>query len=124
MKDSIHIALLILRIYSGGLMIYGHGFKKLIKVFSGNFSFANPIGIGEAPSLFLAVFAEFFCALLVIIGYKTRLALIPLIITMIVAVFVVHLHDPFSKQEFGLLFLFPYIVLLISGPGKFSIDRK
>lgn len=104
--------------------MYGHGFKKLLKIFEGDFSFANPIMIGEAPSLFLAVFAEFFCAILVIIGYKTRLALIPLIITMLVAVFIVHLHDPFPKKEFGLLFLFPYIILMITGPGKISIDGK
>ena len=55
-----NIALLILRIVFAGSMLYGHGLGKLNKLISGDLSFGNPIGIGEAPTLILAVFSEFF----------------------------------------------------------------
>lgn len=84
----------------------------------------TPIGIGELPSLFLTIFAELVCGVLVALGLFTRAALIPLIITMAVAVFIVHADDPFSKQEFGLLFLVPYVALLLKGPGTWSLDAK
>ena len=54
-----NIALLILRVVFAGSMLYGHGLGKFNKLIQGDLSFANPIGIGEAPTLILAVFSEF-----------------------------------------------------------------
>lgn len=124
MKTYQDIGLLILRVYAGSLMAFSHGFPKLSKLFSGDFGFANPLGIGEVPSLILTVFAEFFCAVLVVIGFRSRLATIPLMITMFVAAFIVHTDDPFSKKEFGLLYFFAYLMIFLMGPGKFAIDKK
>ncbi len=118
------LALLLLRISSGGFMAYSHGWPKAQKVLAGDLGFGDPIGIGETPSLLLVVFAELVCSILVALGLFTRLALVPLIITMAVAVFIVHADDPFSKQEFGLLFLVPYVALLLKGPGAWSLDAK
>ena len=118
------LGLLMLRLASGGIMAYSHGWGKLQKMLSGDMSFADPIGVGEEASLILTVFAEFVCGVLVALGLFTRAALVPLIITMVVAVFIVHADDPFSKQEFGLLFLIPYITIFLAGPGKFSLDKK
>lgn len=118
------LALLILRIASGGMMAYSHGWGKLQKMLSGDMSFADPIGVGEEASLVLTVFAEFVCGVLVALGLFTRAALVPLIITMVVAVFIIHADDPFSKMEFGLLFLAPYLALFLTGPGKYSLDKK
>ena len=53
------LGLLLLRLSAGGIMAYSHGWGKLQSLFSGEIQFANPIGIGEEPSLFLTVFAEF-----------------------------------------------------------------
>jgi len=118
------LGLLLLRIAAGGFMAYSHGWGKFQKVLSGDMSFGDPIGVGEEASLVLTVFAEFFCGILVVAGLFTRAALVPLIITMLVAVFIVHAHDPFSKQEFGLLFLIPYLTLFLTGPGKYSLDKQ
>lgn len=105
-------------------MAFSHGWGKLQGLLEGDFSFADPLGIGQAPSLVLTVFAEFVCGVLVALGLFTRAALVPLIITMVVAVFIVHADDPFGKQEFGLLFLVPYATLFLTGPGKYSLDKK
>ncbi len=121
---QIDLGLLLLRLASGGFMAYSHGWGKLQGILEGELSFADPIGIGEIPSLFLTVFAEFVCGILVAIGLFTRAALVPLIITMAVAVFIIHADDPFSKQEFGLLYLLPYLTIFLAGPGKFSLDKQ
>lgn len=117
------VAVLLLRIGASVLMMT-HGFPKLMQVLEGDFSFGDPLGIGPAPSLILVAFAEFICAVFVLLGLWTRLALIPLIITMSVAVFVAHAGDPFSKKELGLFFLITFVVLFLTGPGKISLDNK
>ena len=70
----------------------------------------------------MASFAEVFCAALVVIGLTTRLAAIPLVIMMLVAAGVVHWDDPFGKKEFAVLFLVPFLTLLLTGPGRYSLD--
>ena len=118
-------SLLLIRVVFGGAMIYGHGVPKLMKLFGdGDITFADPIGLGPVPSLLLAIFAEVFCAFLVVIGWWTRWALVPLVITMLVASFVVHLNDGFRDMEMALLYLMAYTAILISGPGKYSIDKS
>ncbi|GGF34158.1 hypothetical protein GCM10011339_22980 [Echinicola rosea] len=86
--------------------------------------FADPIGVGPAVSLQLTIFAEFFCSILLALGFMTRWALIPLMITMIVAVFIAHGGDPFGHKEVGLLYLTIFISLFLSGPGNISMDAQ
>ena len=115
-------ALLLFRLAIGGMMLV-HGIPKLLQLFSGEeIVFANPLMIGDTASLALAVFAEVICSVLIILGLGTRLAVIPLIITMAVAILVVHVTDGFQAQELGLLYLICYLVLFYTGSGKYSLD--
>lgn len=115
-------ALLILRLGVGILMIT-HGWGKFTKVLAGSDQFGDPIGLGPSTSLALAAFAEFICSILIILGLATRFVVIPPMMVMMVAFFIVHAEDDFGRKEKTLLFLFPYISLLIAGPGKFSLDH-
>ena len=119
-----NIALLILRVVFAGSMLYGHGLGKLNRLLEGNLSFSNPLGIGEIPTLILAVFTEFLAPIFIIIGYKTKFFSFFPAATMFVAAFIVHLGDPFGKIEKALLFLTVFVILMMTGPGKYSIDRK
>lgn len=121
--SAVHVCLLLLRVGAAALMLT-HGIPKLNKVINGNFQFGDPLGIGSTPSLIMATFAEFGCSLLLILGFATRLATIPLIITMSVAAFIVHTKDPFARQELPLMYLLIFIVLLVLGSGKYSIDSR
>lgn len=119
---STDLGLLILRLVSGAAMLT-HGYPKLQKVIDGNFQFGDPLGVGPEISLILAVFAEAICSTLIIIGLTTRLAVIPLIVTMGVAFFIVHAADPFKTKELALIYLSIFLALFFTGPGKFSADR-
>jgi len=117
------VALLLIRITFGAAMCFGHGLGKWGKLFSGEeISFADPFGVGPVASLAMAVFAEVICSILLMLGLLTRWAAIPLIITMGVAFFTVHISDEFARQEKAILFGVTFIALLLTGPGRFSVD--
>lgn len=119
----VDVALLILRVMVGALMLT-HGYGKFQNLLGGGpIQFGDPLGLGVTLSLILAVFAEVFCSLFLIVGIATRLATIPLIVTMSVAAFIVHAQDAFRVKEMAILYLLIYVVLLLAGPGKYSIDR-
>ncbi len=115
--------ILLLRVGVGILMLL-HGYAKLQRALSGDLGFADPIGLGEEASLYLTIFAEFFCSLLLILGLITRLALIPLLITMAVVFLIVHGDDPFGDREHPLMFFISYLTLLATGPGRYSLDQR
>lgn len=122
-SNSISMALLILRVGIGVLMLV-HGVPKMVGLFSdGPVQFASLFGMSAQLSLGLAVFAEVVCSVLLIVGFGTRIATIPLIITMLVAVLYIHANDPFTKQEMGIHYLLAYVLLLITGAGKYSLDH-
>ena len=114
-------AMLFLRLGIGFLMM-AHGYDKLLRFSSIHNTFLNFMGIGSTFSLTLVIFAEFFCSLFLVLGLFTRLSVIPLIITMCVALFQVHHGEVFGKGEIDTLFLTSYIVLLFLGPGRVSVD--
>lgn len=122
-QEAVHFMLLVLRVSIASFMMV-HGYQKLGSLAAGGeIQFGDPIGVGQTASLYLTVFAEFFCSLFLLFGFATRLATIPLIITMLVAVFIVHAPDGFDKKELGLHYLAAYVFLLVAGPGKYSIDQ-
>lgn len=119
---QVDIGLLIFRLGISALMLT-HGIPKLIEFFgSEEIAFADPLGLGEVVTFTFAVFAEFVCSLLIILGLGTRLAVIPLIATMAVAALIIHVPDGFGRQELPLLYLTGYVLLFFTGSGKFSLD--
>lgn len=133
------VGLLVLRVGIGGYMLT-HGWGKLQMVIAGDFGkFGDPVGLGSVASLVLVTGAEFLCALLVMLGCATRLAAVPVVIAMAVAAFVAHGGDPWTMEqgaklflsgqakswasrEPALLYLVPFLALVFTGAGRFSID--
>ncbi len=121
-SEKISIALLLLRVAAGILMLT-HGTGKFTKLFGDDpIKFADPIGVGVTASLALTVFSEVICSILLILGLATRLIALPLLFTMLVAVFIVHGDDGFKKQELPLLYAAVYAAIALSGAGKYSLD--
>lgn len=114
-------AMLALRICIGVLMMF-HGYEKLVHFNEYKTHFMNFMGIGVTASLVLDIFAEFFCSLFLIMGLFTRLAAIPLVVATLVMIFKAHNGDVTGEGEKATLFLAGYIVLLLVGPGRVSVD--
>lgn len=124
MNNQSNLAKLIMRLGFGGFMLT-HGIPKLMKLFAGGtIQFPDPLHVGATTSLLLTVFAEVVCAVLILIGYKTKWAAIPLVITMLVAAFIVHAPDPLGKKEFALIYAIGFLCIGMLGAGKYSVDRK
>jgi putative oxidoreductase len=114
--------LTIIRIASGFLMLTLHGWGKFERFSALSQVFPDPLGIGSPASLVLVVFAEVVCATLLVLGIATRLATIPLMITMMVAAFIIHADDPISKIELPIMYLIMYLAVFIGGPGKYALN--
>ncbi len=115
--------LLFLRVSIAALMLV-HGIPKLFMLFgSQEIAFVDPIGIGQAATLTLVVFAEVICSLLIAFGLATRLASFILLFTMAFAFFVIHAEDPFQMKELALFFLVIYTFITIVGSGKYALDH-
>lgn len=119
---NIDLATLFLRLIFGGMFIR-YGYMKLVGFNEILPHFGDIIGIGSKLSLILVVFAEFFCGIFVTVGFFTRVTVIPIFITMVVAYFVAHAADPFDTKAIAFLFLLLSIVVFILGSGKYSLDR-
>lgn len=120
----IHLGLLVVRLLAGGMMLT-HGIPKIGRLLGeGPVRFADPFGLGPEVSLVMAIFAEVVCAGLIMVGFKTRWATLPLMITMLVAAFYAHWDDPFGKKELPLLYFAVFLGILIVGAGKLSLDGR
>lgn len=119
----LNLWLLIFRVAAGSFMLT-HGIPKLMTLVKGGpITFMDPFGLGDTVTFILVVFAEFLCSVLVVLGIGTRLATIPLIITMSVAAFHAHAADPFGKKEMALLYLIIFITILVLGGGRFEAGK-
>lgn len=123
---STDLALLVLRLWLGLPIALLHGWGKLLSLINGTSKFPDILGIGATPALVLAVFAEFVCGLLLVAGLWTRLASFFLVVTMSVAFFIAHGAKLAGQGngELAYVYLGGYLVLLLAGAGKFSVDRK
>lgn len=115
------LATLLFRLIFGGMFIY-HGWPKLANYDMMLTQFTDIIGIGIPLTVILVIFAEVFCGLFIVLGFLTRLSVIPVFITMIVAYFVAHSADPFMAKMLPFVYLCLCPVLFILGSGRYSLD--
>lgn len=116
--------LLFVRLVMGGAFIL-HGWGKIQAPFSWMPNSSIP-GI----FLFLAALSEFGGGIALLLGALTSLASIGLAFTMAVAVYfhAIVFGDPFVSKgggsyELGMLYFALSIMFILTGPGKFSVDK-
>ena len=124
-----NIGLLILRLSIGGLMLF-HGYHKLIHGVDGLVGMFSSKGFpgGIAYAVFLG---ELLAPILIIVGYRTKLASLFVVATMLVAMFVVHADDLLKigdHGEWGVeligLYLFGAMSIFFLGAGKFAVSSS
>lgn len=113
-----------------GVVFFFHGSQKLFAWFGGpgmhgTADFMATMGIPlPHVSAVLVGATEFFGGLALLVGLATRLVTVPMIFSMLVAVFVVHRHA-FSAQQGGMEYPLTLAVVLfglgLTGAGRFSV---
>lgn len=116
-------ALTLLRVFAGLAMAFGHGLGKL-PVSDRFISGVEDLGF-PMPFIFAwaAAVSEFLGGLFLALGLFTRPAAFFVGITMAVAAFIRHADDPFGSKEKAILYVFIALVFLLTGSGKYSLDR-
>lgn len=123
MRDTmVSLGLLALRLGAGGLLLYGHGWGKLVHFSERASRFPDPLHVGSPASLALTVLAEVLCSIAIVLGLATRVAAVVLAGLFLVLVFVHHGDDPFKQRELAMIYGVASLALLLTGPGEFSVD--
>ncbi|CAN5879523.1 DoxX family protein [soil metagenome] len=118
---AFNFTMLLLRLVFG-ILLMNHGYGKLSHFTDTAQHMPSLFGMGPSVTTALVVFAEFFCALFIVLGLFTRMACIPVIICMGYALFKAHNGDVFGQGETATLYMAAYAAILIVGPGKVSVD--
>ena len=116
------LATFLLRLLIGGMFIYS-GYLKIENYSTYMPMMQDYIGIGAKLSYDLVIFAEFGCGILVAIGLFTRLAILPILFTMIVVFFIAHEKDAFMMKQLPFVYMVTCLPIFILGSGKYSVDR-
>tara|TARA_B110000483_G_scaffold208333_2_gene253882 strand:- start:1399 stop:1815 length:417 start_codon:yes stop_codon:yes gene_type:complete len=126
LPTSRDLGLLVLRLGFGVYMIVAHGLPKLMNFAARKDNFPDPLGLSSPVSLGFTVGAEVFAAAFLVLGLFTRLSAAALIFTMSVAFITMHggIFVGEGNGEKAAVYLSAFLVILISGGGKYAIDSK
>src|SRR5262245_24704494 len=116
--------LLALRVVTGAMLLYAHGWGKLAHFSERAGRFSDPLHVGHDRSLMMTIFAEVACSVLVAIGFATRFAAGVLVFLFAVIQLVVLAGRPFEDRELGILYGIVYFALMLTGPGAYALDSR
>ena len=115
------LGLFFLRITGSLLLLYVHGLPKVLHFSEELTRIEDPFGCGPYFSLIPAIVAEVICPILILFGVATRLACLPIIAVLLVAMLVVHPGWSIAEGQFGWLLLIIFTTLAITGPGGWRL---
>lgn len=116
----ISLLILALRLFFG-ILFFSHGLDKMINFNELSYAYPSVLGFGSYMTLMLSIFSEFACSIFLIAGLLVRITVIPMIAAMAVAFFDIH-DGMFPDGELSLIYLVLFVILYITGPGRYSFD--
>ena len=116
----ISLLILALRLFFG-ILFFSHGLDKMINFNELSYTYPSVLGFGSYMTLMLSIFSEFACSIFLIAGLLVRITVIPMIAAMGVAFFDIH-DGMFPDGELSLIYLVLFVILYITGPGRYSFD--
>ncbi|MGV8920157.1 MAG: DoxX family protein [Pseudomonas sp.] len=119
-----NLALLFLRLSGSAFLLHVHGLPKLMNYAVELQRIEDPFHLGANLTLMLAIFAEVVCPLAIIAGVLARLACLPILSVLIIALVFVHPEWTLEQGQFGWLLLIIFTTVLIGGPGRFSVASR
>ena len=117
---GVSLLILLVRVVFG-VLFFTHGLDKMMNFTELVNVYPSVLGFGSYMTLMVTIFCEFCCSLFLIAGLLVRLMTVPMIIAMGVAFF--DIHDAILPEgELALIYFIVFIVLFLTGPGRYSID--
>lgn len=118
------LGLLFLRVSGALFLLWVHGLPKLLHYSEQLTLIEDPFHLGANLTLLLAIFAEVLCPLLIIAGVLVRLACLPILAVLLIAMLVVHPQWSLLEGQFGWLLLIIFTSVLIAGPGRLVLSQR
>ncbi|UVK86594.1 DoxX family protein [Pseudomonas sp. B21-051] len=118
------IGLLFLRVSGGLFLLWIHGLPKLLDFNAQLQQIEDPFHLGAHLTLCLAIFAEVLCPLLIVAGVLARLACLPILFVLLVALLVVHPQWSAAEGQFDWLLLILFATVFIAGPGRLALNVR
>jgi len=119
-EKVVSLLILALRVFFG-VLFFTHGLDKMINFNTLSETYPSVLGFGSYMTLMVSIFCEFACSRFLIAGLMERIVLLPMIASMAVAFFDIH-DGMFPEGELSLIYLILFVVLLLTGPGRYSVD--
>ena len=126
MNESRHqdLGLLFLRASGALFLLWVHGVPKVLNYNEQLQLIEDPFHLGAHVTLLLAIFAEVLCPVLIVAGVWVRLACLPILAVLLIAMVVVHPEWTLFEGQFGWLLLILFTSVLIAGPGRFVLGQR
>ncbi|EJM18576.1 putative membrane protein [Pseudomonas sp. GM18] len=118
------LGLLFLRVTGSLFLLWVHGLPKLLDFNAQLQLIEDPFHLGAHLTLSLAIFAEVLCPLLIVAGVLARLACLPILFVLLVALLVVHPEWSVAEGQFGWLLLIIFTSVFIAGPGRLALNVR
>ena len=119
-----NLGLLFLRFSAAAFLLVVHGLPKLLDFQNQLTLIEDPFHLGAQLTLSLAIFAEVLCPLLIAAGVFVRLACLPILVVLLVALLIVHPQWSVEQGQFGWLLLIIFTTVLIAGPGRLALNAR
>ncbi len=126
-----NMARLFLRLFVG-VMFMQFGIRQLMEFHILSTVYPTVLGMEPSTGLAIMIAIEIICSLMIMVGFLTRIAVIPPIATMVAAVCFamqgnlpqggVYCLDNATQPYLPMMFIGIYLFILLAGPGKISLD--
>jgi putative oxidoreductase len=101
-----------------------HGLRKLKNEMGQEEQIPNPLYLPEKLNQFVANFSDLVAPFFVMVGFATRLVVLPIIGVTAIGYAVVHRRDSLQVRDVPYVYTLSFLLLLLMGPGKYSIDQS
>ncbi|GEN66393.1 MULTISPECIES: DoxX family protein [Chryseobacterium] len=116
-------ALLVFRVLLSVELIVAHGLKKLGIGVSEAEQVPNPLHLPEVFNSLFADAANLVFPVFVILGFFTRIAVLPILAVTLTGYFILHWNDALLVKDTPFMYSLCYLLLLFMGSGKYSVDN-
>ncbi|MEO6549532.1 MAG: DoxX family protein [Ferruginibacter sp.] len=119
---NFNISMLVFRIIISLELMVVHGLKKVGVGVASAEHVPNPLNLPDALNQAFATSANLFFPVLVILGFLTRLSVLPILAVTLTGYFILHWNDALLVKDTPFMYSAVYLLILVLGPGKYSLD--